>query len=690
MMQIIAHAYQRLDRVQRALWFKLAASVLAIAACAGYFGSLLVSASSINSQRDAIAMALTSQNVTKGDELAVSLRDHGDVVVNNHRYGGQWLLDSGQSLFDQDGNVASPWLLANRLVADQRPQWAPEWLLEQPQTTWMLAFLVTAWLLLIIWMQITVPFLLTLSGTAICVWLCWMLNSRQAMLAFGGMGLLTFTFVLLTRASLAVLSPRNQALAVAHTVVKEASRTRIPLVFIILLLVLLPLLPMWIDPSSPLRFRLQTFISASLGVTFAVAAVMTLFFSCASVAFEIRDRQIWHLMTKPLSRLNYLVGKWLGVLTVNIIILLVAGVSTLTFIKYLSRQPVASGEAGVYDAVAVRDEVLAARIGSPPQYVKLEPEELRRLIDKKVQDDPVYSERKDIPLFLRKHWEDEFQQNYSLGQRSIGPGSYRKFTFTGLKAAKGLNSTLTLRYRFHILGDDEHQIFKAMFVFLDDQDGELAHRSSTYVPTIAHSFPINPAFIQDDGTLRVVIVNNYEAPEHMTGLAGALNFEEKDFELLYKVDTFEANFLRALLTMWIKLAVLAAVGTCCATFLSFPVACLLSFTILIGGILGPYLNDALAWYYPEEIEKVNWSNVGAILDFVFTWVTRQIALGTVFLLSSFGEYRPTQSLVEGRLIPWSAVVYGLLRLGLLWSGISMIIGYIVLRRRQLAIYSGHG
>src|SRR5262245_23671165 len=159
------------------------------------------------------------------------------------------------------------------------------------------------------------------------------------MLAFAGIGLLTFTFVLLSRAALVVLFPANQVLAVAHTVVKEASRRGISLVFIVLLLVALPLLPMALDPDAPLRYRIQTFISLSMGLTFAVAAVMTLFFSCASVAFEIRDRQIWHLMTKPLARLNYLLGKWIGVVMVNLIILAVASVSTFTFIQYLRALP---------------------------------------------------------------------------------------------------------------------------------------------------------------------------------------------------------------------------------------------------------------------------------------------------------------------------------------------------------------
>ena len=69
---------------------------------------------------------------------------------------------------------------------------------------------------------------------------------------------------------------------------------------------------------------------------------------------------------------------------------------------------------------------------------------------------------------------------------------------------------------------------------------------------------------------------------------------------------------------------------------------------------------------------------------------RGIAQFLVFTLGRFGEYRPGQSLIEGRLISWSTVAGGVFWRGVVWSGITACFGYLVLRNRQLAIYSGHG
>ena len=685
-MGVFVRVYRRLDQLQGKLWFRTVASVLAILVIGGFYGPLLVVTSDLDAQRNALGRALVGQNLNEADEHAVSLAETGTITVNGRTYGGPELRELADGLFDDQGVIAAPGRLIEHLLADQRPHWAPTFMLEQPGTTWMLAIVTTLWVLLIVWMQITLPFVLTTLGTAAPVALCWALGAEQAMLAIAGMGLLTFTFVLLTRAVLILFAYPHQVLAIAHTVVKEASRSRLSLVFVVGLLILLPLLPIWLDPEAPLRFRIQTFISRSLSLTYALAAFMTLFLSCATVAFEIRDRQIWQLMTKPVTRLNYLLGKWLGVLSVNVVILLVAGVSIFTYVKYLSQLPVASGLEGALDRLAVRDEVLTARVGTMPQFELLSPQQLSARVQQIIERDPEMAGRDEIPLSVKRQLAADLQENHLSAQRSILPLMQRSYTFEGLRRARNLQSTLTLRYRFHILRDDEHETFPVAFIFNDRPD-TLVRRQ--YVPTVTHILPIGTDLIRDDGTMNIRVVNLNPSPPGKPGL-GALNFEEDDFELLYKVGSFEANFFRAVLMTWVKLAFLAMLGIACSTLLSFPVACMLSFTIFIGGTLGPFLALSLHEYYPPLVSQVDWSNIGMVIQWAAQSVIRAIAQGLVFLLHSFGEYRPTQSLVEGRLIPWTSVAGVTLSLGLMWSSIALVFGYLVMRNRQLAIYSGHG
>ncbi|MHC5023566.1 MAG: ABC transporter permease subunit, partial [Planctomycetota bacterium] len=670
--------------VQRKLWFRAVVSVIAAAACIGYFGTLIRISSSLGTQRTALVTALSGQNFQRGDEHAVQFMETGTVLVAGRLYGGEDLVEQAPYYFDAAGNL-QPWVIG-ALLADQRPHWAGSWMINQPGTAWLLLWLSLGWCALIIWLGILLPFVVTALGTGLAAALLQWTGHEQLALAVLGMGLLTFTFVLLTRLALGLLNWPRQVPGVAHTVLKEASRIKISLAFIILLLIVLPLIPTRLDPASPLRFRIQTFISWSMGLTYFTAAFMTLFFTCATLAFEIRDRQIWQLMTKPVSKLGYLLGKWSGVMVINLILLLVASVSIFTFVQYLRSQPVAPGRVGEMDRLAVDMEVLTAREARQPVYERLTGEQLRVRTDDFIQGDPDLSREEEVAPEVRRQIASELQQAYLNAQRSVLPRRTRTYRFQGLERARASSPLLTLRYRFHILRDDEHETFRARFLF--NERAELAF-DSEFVPTMTHTLQVPSQYIRDDGTLLVTIVNPQSPPPDRPGV-GAINFEVDDFELLYKVANFEGNFLRAVLVTWIKLAFLAALAICCATFLSFPVACLAAFTIFIAATLGPFLAESLEIYFPPRTENVDWSQPAMILQWALQSVTRWIAQLLVFTLSGFGEYRPGASLVEGRLIPWRAVGVGLFKIGAIWSGLSLAIGYLVIRSRQLAIYSGQG
>src|SRR5436853_7290112 len=103
MNRLLLAIYRWLDLLQRKFWFKIAATVLAVGGCCGYFGVLLVKTYSLTSQRYALVQALSNQNLQKHDELAESLHDRGEVFVNGHMYGGPALKNPAVPWFDKDG-----------------------------------------------------------------------------------------------------------------------------------------------------------------------------------------------------------------------------------------------------------------------------------------------------------------------------------------------------------------------------------------------------------------------------------------------------------------------------------------------------------------------------------------------------------------------------------------------------------
>ncbi len=117
---------------------------------------------------------------------------------------------------------------------------------------------------------------------------------------------------------------------------------------------------------------------------------------------------------------------------------------------------------------------------------------------------------------------------------------------------------------------------------------------------------------------------------------------------------------------------------------------MVTLTVFTCGTLAPYLSDSLQAYVPPPTAGVDFTNIGQVIQWGFQNTVRVIATGMVFLLDGFGSQRPTDQLVEGTLVSWSSVLRGMLTIGILWSGLSIAIGTLVLKKRQLAIYSGSG
>src|SRR6187402_2150168 len=105
MLRLLRAIHTSLDQLQRRMWFKIALSVVALAASAAFFGILLSATYSLNSQRMALYQALINQNLTNRDEHAVSLNDRGEIYINGRMYGGEAIKNLRTSWFDDKGNI---------------------------------------------------------------------------------------------------------------------------------------------------------------------------------------------------------------------------------------------------------------------------------------------------------------------------------------------------------------------------------------------------------------------------------------------------------------------------------------------------------------------------------------------------------------------------------------------------------
>lgn len=496
---------------------------------------------------------------------------------------------------------------------------------------------------------------------------------------------LTGSFTVMLQAARVALGGHTPILAIARNVIDEAVRMKVSLIFILALIALLAAMPRLLDADQPLRYRVQSFLQYSTALTFWMLALLTLFFAVATVAFEQRDRLVWQTMVKPVTPLAYLLGKWLGVMTLNLALLGVASTGVYLFVEVLRNQP-ARGESAPFlmedgkpgvtaDRGLLETQVLAARAGATFEEPDVDIERAARLAQSRLEDaiQRDFSLRDSPPRqreYLREVQNEiikEAQEQY----RAVPPGGQRTYVFTGLSGAVGMDRPLTVRYRIDSGGNDPSELYRVTFL---TPAGLVAQQAPLGVST---TFNLPPSVIDENGAVTLIVVNG--DPEIGVTNPFTFRFPPDGFEILYTAGTYEANFLRITATQWVKLGLIAAVGIAAATFLSFPVACLLALLVLFAAESSSFLLESLE-EFPifTDTGDLDWAALFINL------VARPIA--SVFKV--YSELRPTAKLVDGRLISWTELAGGVAVIGA-WSAGVLAAGWAIFRKRELAIYSGH-
>lgn len=534
---------------------------------------------------------------------------------------------------------------------------------------------------IVVWLGVSLTYLgLGIIALAIAAPLIYFEPTRAwGRLLLGALAL-TASFTAILQALRAAFSTGAAVPAIARNVLSEAVRMKISVVFIVMLIALMAGLPLFLDPDQPLRYRVQLFLQWGTGGAFWLLALLTVFFSTATVAFEQRDRIIWQTMTKPVSPMQYLVGKWVGVIALNAALLGVTASGVFLFTEALRNTP-AQGEIRPYvnetgeptptnDRRLLESEVLAARASTTFDLSDWDPEELREGIDRRIEEqqrqNPDFQANSAVREFMRKELIDVLLQQ----ARTIQPGDSAEFTFSGLHAPKRSQTPLTLRYTINAASNNPSALYRMLFLvgnqFAFERQVPLATASTLELP---------PEAIDDDGSVTVRIFNG----DPRSGEVNRFSAEvpPDGLEILYRVGSYETNFLRVVVVLWLKLAFIAALGVMTASFLSFPVAALVTMVTFLVAEGSGYMSQSLDWYVSETAEGIDWIAVAA----------RAVAVPVTATFRWYGELRPTPRLVDGRLVPWITVVWAAISLAVA-SGLTITLGWTIFRKRELATYSG--
>ncbi len=506
-------------------------------------------------------------------------------------------------------------------------------------------------------------------------------GSMGAAVFIGGVVAITASFAALMRGLKILLGGTSSVLAIARNVVDEAVRMKVSLVFMVMLIVLLASIPSLLDPMSPLRYRIQSFLQYANGGSFTLIAVLTIFLAVGTVAFEQRDKVIWQTITKPVAHWQYLLGKWIGVSGVAAALLGVSASGVFLFTEYLRVQQ-ATGEIAPYvsangliseDREAVETQVLAARRSVRPILDTMPPDELGKEVERRIEVLKIRDQNMPVTEDLKRGIVREIEKEFIQQLLSIEPGSVQRFEFQGLSKARERGEPLTLRYKINSGGNDPRSIF-GVSIYLPEI-GVADVQSISLATTM--NMPVRADAIRTDGTLVVEILNG-DAARNM-GNPATVTFPPDGIEVYFNDGSYQLNYLRIVAVQWLKLACLAMLGIACATSLSFSVASLTAFGIFLIAETAGFLRSSLENYATTDQQ----TNEVLYHRLIIVAIAEPIA----WLFQGYAGLTPVDNLVKGRLLGWDVVGVGCLVLGAI-TLLLFVVAVVVFKRRELATYSG--
>jgi hypothetical protein len=458
----------------------------------------------------------------------------------------------------------------------------------------------------------------------------------------------------------------SRILAIAKLTFWEGVRMRIVLVFLIVLVFVIMRMPFALRVEDTLASRLQSFLSYGLGALGLLLSLATVFFSCATLTTELKECSLHLVVTKPVTRLQILLGKWLGVNLLNILIVALCGAAIYGLAAFLKSRP----EQFTRDRLNVRDVVWTARVAATPVAPLAEIDAAAaQYVQAGIRSGQIPPERE---LAARVERRSDLLRRW----RVVDRGEYRVYKFAGLAPPERQDTVVQLRYKVIARPMPVDDMADVWWVFHDSQTGAQLHDP---IPTRersgqVHQFLVQAAPVIRNGEALLQVINPYDPERERT-----LLFEGHDsLQLLYRVGGFEANFVKALLIILLRLALLSAVGVFFSVFVSFPVACLCAATFYVVCIGQPFWLESIGANVETPLGSQDPYGVAG------PWVRALLVPVMKVAFPDFTRYDGAQALVDGEYISPGLLGWCGLHT-LIYGGLLLLLpGWLIFRRREVA------
>jgi hypothetical protein len=468
--------------------------------------------------------------------------------------------------------------------------------------------------------------------------------------------------------------------SIARLTVANAVRMKIAIIIIVFLCILIPSLPFVLKTDDTQLGHVQITLTYALGMVFFLLSVMTVFIGAASVSNELAGGQMQLLGTKPVSRWQVLLGKWFGIMFINFVLIIFLGGVTFGLARFIGRASKGSEK----DQFLLQNTVFTARVSIKPES----PEGVDRAVEEeyatRVKENRIDNAFRNPDGTIKEKEYKELLKEQELKRRGVvASGTEQVWYFKGIKVSQDKNSIITLRYKAQSIETRVDRLFRGGWYFggvYERGGGKKPIENWGYIPVEEiegsfHEIPVPAYVVKPDGTLDAKFANDTISDDgKKRGISVSFNPDD-GIELLYERSGFLTNYIRYFFLIMAILGFMAMLSVVSSSFLSFPVAALFTFSIVLNSYgLAAFKEFA---YSKNPMESETASVV----------VGKTAAKAVHFVISNvmpdLSKYSMLNKLNSGRYIPTALVVQSILVLVVLFGGAIYTLGCVIFTHKEL-------
>lgn len=455
-------------------------------------------------------------------------------------------------------------------------------------------------------------------------------------------------------------------LAVARLTFRAAFRFRLVPVLSVLLVAGVLLLPAVIKHTGKAQEFVQIVLTYTLGLTTAVLGLTTLWLACGTLAGDIEECQMQVVAVKPIARWQIWLGKWLGIMMLNGLMLGLCAGAVYAQLVWRSRG-LSEGQLEI-----LHNEVLVARSSFREKLPDLEP-----IVEAEYQKRSKNPTMAQMPPSEARRF---IREQVKAGIQVVPPGVTRiwRIDLSSVKHALA-DRPLFLRIKFYVSEKSRSGTYWGLWEVGPPESPKRVMDVKNQAAETFYEFPVPPDLFDAQGSLTVEYTNQNDTT--------VLFPLDEGFEVLYRAGGFGPNYVRGVAIILCWLALLAALGLAAASFLSFPVAAF----VALGLLIVAFSTGTMSLVVEQgTIREVNHDTGAVAKPNLFDHVTVGCFHGLLTLINLVRDFSPIDSLSTGRTVTWTQLARAIGQIVLLMGGLFAAFGIAVFTRRELATASGKG